>query len=164
GRRRRRAGHRRGRARRRHPGLHATPAVARRAAWRPRPAPRPRAAHARTRRRAPRQAPRRGDARRPRSAGRDARRRASPAGRVPGAVRAGRAPPAGRARRALLAPNARERRMRWVRTWLPLAIIAGGVIAAAATGFSDTGLEGGALLVSAGLSVWLLNLLYRVGV
>ena len=31
-------------------------------------------------------------------------------------------------------------------------------------GFSETGLEGGALLVAAGLSVWLLNLLYRVGV
>jgi hypothetical protein len=54
--------------------------------------------------------------------------------------------------------------MRWVRTWLPVAIIAGGIIAAAATDFSDTGLEGGALVISAGLSVWLLNLLYRVGV
>ena len=35
---------------------------------------------------------------------------------------------------------------------------------AAVTGFSETGLEGGALLVSAGLSVWLMNLLFRVGV
>jgi hypothetical protein len=54
--------------------------------------------------------------------------------------------------------------MRWVRIWLPLAIIAAGVVLAAATGFSENGLEGGALLVSAGASVWLLNLLYRVGV
>jgi hypothetical protein len=55
-------------------------------------------------------------------------------------------------------------RMRFVRTWLPVAIIVAGVVVAAATGFSETGLEGGALLVSAGLSVWLINLLYRVGV
>jgi hypothetical protein len=54
--------------------------------------------------------------------------------------------------------------MKVVRTWLPAAIIVAGLIAAAATGFSETGLEGGALLVSAGLSVWLINLLYRVGV
>jgi hypothetical protein len=52
----------------------------------------------------------------------------------------------------------------WVRTWLPAAICVGGVIAAAATGFSDTGLEGGALIISAGLSVWLINALYRLGV
>ena len=54
--------------------------------------------------------------------------------------------------------------MRWVRTWLPVAIIAAGVVVAIASGFGETGLEGGGLLVSAGLSVWLLNLLYRVGV
>ncbi len=54
--------------------------------------------------------------------------------------------------------------MRWVRTWLPVAIIAAGVVVAIASGFSETGLEGGGLLISAGLSVWLLNLLYRVGV
>ena len=54
--------------------------------------------------------------------------------------------------------------MRWVRTWLPVAIIAAGVVLAAATGFSATGLEGGVLMISAGLSVWLLNLLYRIGV
>jgi hypothetical protein len=54
--------------------------------------------------------------------------------------------------------------MKFVRTWLPVAIIVAGIVAAAATGFSDVGLEGGALVVSAGLSVWLLNFLYRVGV
>jgi hypothetical protein len=54
--------------------------------------------------------------------------------------------------------------MRWVRTWLPVGIIVVGFVLAAAMGFSETGLEGGTLLVAAGLSVWLLNLLYRVGV
>jgi hypothetical protein len=54
--------------------------------------------------------------------------------------------------------------MRWVRTWLPVTIIVAGVVLAAVTGFSETGLEGGVLMISAGLSVWLLNLLYRIGV
>jgi hypothetical protein len=54
--------------------------------------------------------------------------------------------------------------MRWVRVWLPVAIIVAGCVLAAATGFSETGLEGAALMISAGLSVWLLNLLFRVGV
>ena len=54
--------------------------------------------------------------------------------------------------------------IKFVRTWLPVAIIAAGVIAMVASGFSETGLEGGTLLVSAGLSVWLINFLYRVGV
>jgi hypothetical protein len=55
-------------------------------------------------------------------------------------------------------------RLKVVRTWLPVAIIVAGFVAATASGFSETGLEGGALLVSAGLSVWLINLLYRIGV
>jgi hypothetical protein len=55
-------------------------------------------------------------------------------------------------------------KMKLVRTWLPAAIIVAGIVLAAATGFSEIGLEGGALMVSAGLSVWLINLLYRVGV
>jgi hypothetical protein len=54
--------------------------------------------------------------------------------------------------------------MTWVRTWLPITIIASGFVVALVTGFSETGVEGGTLLVAAGLSVWLLNLLYRVGV
>ena len=54
--------------------------------------------------------------------------------------------------------------MSWVRIWLPLAIIAGGVIAIVATGFSETGLEGGAGIIGAGLAVWLLNFFFRVGV
>jgi hypothetical protein len=55
-------------------------------------------------------------------------------------------------------------RMRWIRTWLPAAIVVAGFVLAALTGFSETGLEGGVLMVSAGLSVWLLHLLYRIGV
>ena len=51
-----------------------------------------------------------------------------------------------------------------MRTWLPVAIIVAGIAVAVADGFGETGLEGGGLLISAGLSVWLLNLLYRVGV
>jgi hypothetical protein len=51
-----------------------------------------------------------------------------------------------------------------VRTWLPIAIIAAGFVIAIVSGFSENGVEGGTLLVAAGLSVWLLNILYRVGV
>jgi hypothetical protein len=54
--------------------------------------------------------------------------------------------------------------VKWVRTWLPAGIIVVGFVLAAASGFSETGVEGGTLLVSAGLSVWLINLLYRIGV
>jgi hypothetical protein len=54
--------------------------------------------------------------------------------------------------------------MRWVRTWLPLAIIVAGVASIIATGGAQWGFEGGMLLVSAGLSVWLLNFFFRVGV
>ena len=54
--------------------------------------------------------------------------------------------------------------MTWVRTWLPIAIIVSGFVVALVTGFSEIGIEGGTLLVAAGLSVWLLNFLYRVGV
>ena len=54
--------------------------------------------------------------------------------------------------------------MRFVRLWLPLAIIAGGVAIIIATGGSEDGLEGGFLTIGAGLSVWLLNIMYRVSV
>ena len=55
-------------------------------------------------------------------------------------------------------------RMRAVRLWLPIAIVAAGVLLVIVTGGSELGFEGGAMLVAAGLSVWLFNLLYRVGV
>jgi hypothetical protein len=51
-----------------------------------------------------------------------------------------------------------------VRTWLPIGIIVAGCVIAVVSGFSANGVEGATLLIAAGLSVWLLNLLYRVGV
>jgi hypothetical protein len=54
--------------------------------------------------------------------------------------------------------------MRVVRIWLPVAIIAGGVIVIVATGGSETGVEGAAGIIGAGASVWLLNIIFRVGV
>ena len=54
--------------------------------------------------------------------------------------------------------------MRWVRVWLPLAIIAGGAVAIAATGGSVEGWEGGGAIIGAGMAVWLLNFFFRVGV
>ena len=54
--------------------------------------------------------------------------------------------------------------MRWVRVWLPLAIIVAGLAAIVVSGGSEVGWEGGTLLIAAGLSVWLLNFFFRVGV
>ena len=54
--------------------------------------------------------------------------------------------------------------MRWVRLWLPVGIIAFGLVLIVATGGSLEGIEGGAAVVGAGLSVWLLNFFFRVGV
>jgi hypothetical protein len=54
--------------------------------------------------------------------------------------------------------------MRLVRVWLPLAIMAAGVIAIVASGGSEAGWEGGVAIVAAGASVWLLNIIFRVGV
>ena len=53
--------------------------------------------------------------------------------------------------------------MRLVRTWLPVAIIAAGLAIILATR-TETGVEGGGMLVAAGMSVWLLNWFYRLGV
>ena len=53
--------------------------------------------------------------------------------------------------------------MRLVRTWLPLAIIAIGLGIVLATR-TETGVEGGGMLVAAGVSVWMLNWFYRLGV
>jgi hypothetical protein len=46
---------------------------------------------------------------------------------------------------------------------MPLLIIISGLLLGILVG-TDAAWEGGALLISAGVSVWLLNLLYRVGV
>jgi hypothetical protein len=57
-------------------------------------------------------------------------------------------------------------RLRLVRWWLPLGLIAIGVVMLliGAIRSDDIWAEGGALMVSAGLAVWLLNALHRVGV
>ncbi len=52
---------------------------------------------------------------------------------------------------------------RFVRIWLPIVIIVSGVLLAL-IGRTDAAYEGGALLVSAGASVWLLNTFFRIGV
>ncbi len=52
---------------------------------------------------------------------------------------------------------------RFVRVWLPIVIIASGVLLALIVR-TDAAYEGGALLVSAGVSVWLLNAFFRIGV
>jgi len=52
---------------------------------------------------------------------------------------------------------------RFVRVWLPIVIIASGILLALIVR-TDAAYEGGALLVSAGASVWLLNAFFRIGV
>ena len=57
----------------------------------------------------------------------------------------------------------RVRAMRVVRFWVPGLIVLSGVVLALALR-TDAAWEGGALLVSAGLSVLLINVLFRLGV
>lgn len=54
--------------------------------------------------------------------------------------------------------------MPWLRYGLPIAIVVGGLIAIVLSGGGTVAWEGGAGVVGAGLSVWLLNWLHRVGV
>ncbi len=54
--------------------------------------------------------------------------------------------------------------VRFVRWWLPAIVVVVGIALAAATGFSEDGLEGGAAVVGAGMSIWLMNILWRVGI
>jgi hypothetical protein len=50
-----------------------------------------------------------------------------------------------------------------VRYWLPGLVVLAGVLAMA-VGRSPEALEGGAAIVGAGASIWLINLLFRIGV
>ncbi|WP_372790709.1 hypothetical protein [Paraconexibacter sp.] len=50
----------------------------------------------------------------------------------------------------------------FIRTWLPAIVVAGGVVLILVRR-DDIGLEGGAGIIGAGLSIWLLNVLMRVG-
>ena len=53
--------------------------------------------------------------------------------------------------------------MRLVRVWLPAVVVAAGVVLWAIDPSADRA-EGAATIVGAGLAIWLLNLLFRVGV
>jgi hypothetical protein len=52
---------------------------------------------------------------------------------------------------------------RFVRVWLPALIFVSGVLLALVVR-TEAAYEGGALLMSAGVSVWLLNVFFRIGV
>jgi hypothetical protein len=52
----------------------------------------------------------------------------------------------------------------FIRYWLPVAVVIGGVAVMVGGGGDEDALLGGAGIVGAGLSIWLLNLLFRVGV
>ena len=53
--------------------------------------------------------------------------------------------------------------MAFVRYWLPAIVVIGGVFAMV-LGPRDSGPEGGAAIVGAGLAIWIINLLFRIGV
>ena len=52
--------------------------------------------------------------------------------------------------------------MRVTRYWLPAIVVVGGVVAMV-LGPDDGGVEGGAAIVGAGLAIWAINILYRIG-
>jgi hypothetical protein len=54
--------------------------------------------------------------------------------------------------------------IQFLRWWLPAIVVLVGIALAAANGFSEDSLEGGAAIVGAGLSIWLMNVLWRVGI
>jgi hypothetical protein len=53
--------------------------------------------------------------------------------------------------------------LKFVRYWLPGLVVLGGLLVIAIGG-DEIALEGGAAIIGAGLSIALLNFLYRVGV
>src|SRR4051794_10236400 len=159
GRRRRRPGRRGGRARRRPARLDAAPDPPRARARPARAQLRARPAHARPRRRAPGQAPRGGDPGRPRRARRLARRRARAAAAL------GRAARRPRRRAGRLHPDRPRRRvtpLKFVRYWLPAIVIVAGIVSVIVIG-TDWALEGAAGVVGAGIAIFLVNFLYRIG-
>jgi hypothetical protein len=50
----------------------------------------------------------------------------------------------------------------FVRIWLPVIVVVGGVLAIA-LGPADIRWEGGLGIVGAGLAIWLINVLFRIG-
>ena len=53
--------------------------------------------------------------------------------------------------------------IRFVRIWLPTLVTLAGVLVMVLGGFDDIALEGGAGIIGAGLSIWLMNVLLRFG-
>ena len=53
--------------------------------------------------------------------------------------------------------------LRFVRIWLPAVVTLAGVVVMVAGGFDDIALEGGAGIIGAGLAIWMMNVLFRVG-
>ncbi len=53
--------------------------------------------------------------------------------------------------------------LRFTRTWLPAIVVAGGVLLFILDPSADTAM-GSAGIIGAGLSIWLLNVLFRIGV
>lgn len=51
----------------------------------------------------------------------------------------------------------------FVRIWLPVIVTLGGIVVMVVGGFDDIALEGGAGIIGAGLAIWLMNVLFRVG-
>ena len=51
----------------------------------------------------------------------------------------------------------------FVRIWLPAVVTLAGVAVMVIGGFDDIALEGGAGIIGAGLAIWLMNVLFRVG-
>jgi hypothetical protein len=54
--------------------------------------------------------------------------------------------------------------IRFLRWWLPAIVVVGGLAVMVIRGFDDIGLEGGAGIIGAGLSIWLMNWLWRIGI
>lgn len=51
----------------------------------------------------------------------------------------------------------------FLRVWLPAIVTLAGVAVMVAGGGDDVSLEGGAGIIGAGLAIWLMNVLFRVG-
>ncbi len=51
----------------------------------------------------------------------------------------------------------------FIRIWLPAVVTLVGVTVMVAGGGDDVSLEGGAGIIGAGLAIWLMNVLFRVG-
>jgi hypothetical protein len=54
--------------------------------------------------------------------------------------------------------------IQFLRWWLPALVVVAGIALAAANGFREDSVEGGAAIVGAGLSIWLMNVLWRIGI